>query len=229
MVDGSALALQFALNKYTDDWSAVDNDSVTELGAATNFRVDPQDTFPKSVIKYFVTGCELEGNNDEGNIMSYPVNNNIDCFSPIVSAGHRVPQELTFNMFAYGHSAKALASNVLKCAVHLCVGDACYDEYYAAKETCSAGYVARSETAPYSLMTEEPEAEQEAEPEVESAPVVEAEPEAEPEAELEAEPEAELEAKPEAESEEEVIVEGNAQIGDSEINIQITQTDVNES
>jgi len=141
-VDHGALASQFVLNKYSQDWSTIDNESVAEIGAPTNFKVDAAPSFP-TVINYFITQCRLDGLNDNEDDMSYVINNNIDCFSNIVDAGHRDPQELTFNMFAYGHSDEALASNMLNCQVQLCVGSSCYQEYYDQKAVCEQGYIQR--------------------------------------------------------------------------------------
>lgn len=142
-VSPDLIAAQFELNKYTEDWSAVDNESIVEIGSSTNFKVDPQDSFPANLIKYFITECRMDGKNDKDADMSYVINHGIDCFSPILAAGHSSPHDLTFNMFAYGHSKKALESNMLKCTIQLCVGDSCYDEYYGAKEVCNAGYIQR--------------------------------------------------------------------------------------
>lgn len=138
-VDHGALASQFVLNKYSEDWSSIENESVAEIGAPTNFKVDAAPSFP-SVINYFITECRLDGLNDNDDDMSYVINNNVDCFSTIVDAEHRNPQELTFNMFAYGHSDLALASNVLNCQVQLCVGSQCFQQYYDNKPTCDQGY-----------------------------------------------------------------------------------------
>jgi len=160
-VASDLVAAQFSLNKYTETWSEVDNDSIVEIGAPTNFRVDPAESFPTELIRYFVTECRVDGKNDSDQDMSYVVNHGIDCFSPIVAAGHNTPQDLTFNMFAYGHSEEALQSNVLQCSVQLCVGDDCYSEYYNAKEECKAGYVPRLTQAPFSIppTTDEPSTE----------------------------------------------------------------------
>jgi len=142
-VSSDLIAAQFALNKYTENWSEVDNESVVEIGASTNFKVDPAESFPADLIKYFVTECRMDGKNDQDQDMSYVINHGIDCFSPIIAAGHETPHDLTFNMFAYGHSEDALDSNELKCTVQLCVGDDCYSDYYNAKEACRAGYIHR--------------------------------------------------------------------------------------
>ena len=147
-VDHGALASQFVLNKYSQDWSTIDNESVAEIGAPTNFKVDAAPSFP-TVINYFITQCRLDGLNDNEDDMSYVINNNIDCFSNIVDAGHRDPQELTFNMFAYGHSDEALASNMLNCQVQLCVGSSCYQEYYDQKAVCEQGYIQRNNQEMY--------------------------------------------------------------------------------
>ena len=154
-VSSELIAAQFALNKYTEDWSNVDNESVVEIGSSTNFKVDPAQTFPSELIKYFITECSMDGQNDQGANMSYVLNHGIDCFSPIIAAGHMTPRDLTFNMFAYGHSDAALASNVLRCSIQLCVGDSCYDDYYNAKEECRQGYIGRSDKAPFDLTEEE--------------------------------------------------------------------------
>jgi len=142
-VSSDLIAAQFSLNKYTENWSEVDNESVVEIGASTNFKVDPAESFPADLIKYFVTECRMDGKNDQDQDMSYVINHGIDCFSPILAAGHETPHDLTFNMFAYGHSEAALESNMLKCTVQLCVGDDCYSDYYNAKESCRAGYIHR--------------------------------------------------------------------------------------
>jgi len=148
-VSPDLIAAQFQLNKYTEDWSQVDNESIVEIGASTNFKVDPQDSFPANLIKYFITECRMDGLNDKDEAMSYVINHGIDCFSPILAAGHSSPHDLTFNMFAYGHSSTALESNMLKCTIQLCVGDNCYDDYYGAKEACNAGYIQRLSPADF--------------------------------------------------------------------------------
>ena len=146
-VSSDLIAAQFSLNKYTEDWSAVDNESTVEIGASTNFQVDADATFPSELIKYFITECSMDGKNDQGMDMSYVLNHGIDCFSPIIAAGHMTPRDLTFNMFAYGHSEAALESNILRCSIQLCVGDSCYNDYYSAKEVCRQGYIGRSAPA----------------------------------------------------------------------------------
>lgn len=148
-VSPDLIAAQFQLNKYTEDWSQVDNESIVEIGSSTNFKVDPQDSFPANLIKYFITECRMDGLNDKDEAMSYVINHGIDCFSPILAAGHSSPHDLTFNMFAYGHSQTALESNMLKCTIQLCVGDSCYDDYYGAKEACNAGYIQRLSPADF--------------------------------------------------------------------------------
>jgi len=151
-VSPDLIAAQFQLNKYTETWSEVDNESIVEIGSSTNFKVDPESSFPANLINYFITECRMDGKNDKDEDMSYVINHGIDCFSPILAAGHSSPHDLTFNMFAYGHSQSALESNMLKCTIQLCVGDNCYGDYYGAKEACNAGYVQRLSPAEFAVV-----------------------------------------------------------------------------
>jgi hypothetical protein len=150
LVAGADLSAAFVLNKYVAD--QIDNDSPVELGVPAHFKVEPIDQIP-DFLDYFITGCDMEGITDLGNAKSHVINENVDCFYSYVQASHTTPNDLTFNMFAFGNSESSLQSNRLNCQVRLCFnGDSegsCYSEYIKTKAGCGELYESPQEPVKY--------------------------------------------------------------------------------
>merc|ERR1712131_309743 len=151
LVAGADLSAAFVLNKYVND--QVDNESPAELGEPVHFKVEPIDQIP-DFLDYFITGCDMEGLLDTGDAISHPLSQNVNCFYSHVEAYHTTPNDLTFNMFAFGESEQSLQSNRLNCQVRLCFNQdsegSCYNQYVQQKEGCTGElYEAPETTVPY--------------------------------------------------------------------------------
>merc|ERR1712227_1117409 len=97
------------------------------------------------------TGCDMEGILDTGDAISHPLSQNVNCFYSHVEAYHTTPNDLTFNMFAFGESEQSLQSNRLNCQVRLCFNQdsegSCYNQYVQQKEGCTGELYQAPETA----------------------------------------------------------------------------------
>ena len=148
LVAGADLSAAFVLNKYVND--QVDNESPAELGEPVHFKVEPIDQIP-DFLDYFITGCDMEGLLDTGDAISHPLSQNVNCFYSHVEAYHTTPNDLTFNMFAFGESEQSLQSNRLNCQVRLCFNQdsegSCYNQYVQQKEACTGELYKAPETA----------------------------------------------------------------------------------
>merc|ERR1712176_1180722 len=148
LVAGADLSAAFVLNKYVND--QVDNESPAELGEPVHFKVEPIDQIP-DFLDYFITGCDMEGILDTGDAISHPLSQNVNCFYSHVEAYHTTPNDLTFNMFAFGESEQSLQSNRLNCQVRLCFNQdsegSCYSQYVQQKEGCTGELYKTPETA----------------------------------------------------------------------------------
>ena len=148
LVAGADLSAAFVLNKYVND--QVDNESPAELGEPVHFKVEPIDQIP-DFLDYFITGCDMEGILDTGDAISHPLSQNVNCFYSHVEAYHTTPNDLTFNMFAFGESEQSLQSNRLNCQVRLCFNQdsegSCYSQYVQQKEGCTGELYKAPETA----------------------------------------------------------------------------------
>jgi hypothetical protein len=153
VVAGSDLSAAFVLNKYVN--GAVDNDSPAEIGSPASFKVEPVSEIP-DFLDYFVTGCDMDGVTDDGESRTWPISQNVNCFYTFLETFHTTPNDITFNMFAFGMSPVALESNRLNCQVRLCFNNdsegSCYQEFVSVKPTCPAGdqYVAPQIIVAYS-------------------------------------------------------------------------------
>jgi len=148
LVAGADLSAAFVLNKYVND--QVDNESPAEIGEPAHFKVEPIDQIP-DFLDYFITGCDMEGILNSGDPISHPLSQNVNCFYKHVQAYATTPNDLTFNMFAFGDSEQSLQSNRLNCQVRLCFNQdsegSCYNQYVQQKAACSGELYEAPETA----------------------------------------------------------------------------------
>jgi len=148
LVAGADLSAAFVLNKYV--FNQVDNEYLAVLGEPVHFKVEPIDQIP-DFLDYFITGCEMEGMLDTGDAISFPLFQNVNCFHSYLQAYHTTPNDLNFDMFAFGVSEQALQSNRLNCQVRLCFNQdsegSCYNQYVQQKEACTGEIYKAPETA----------------------------------------------------------------------------------
>ena len=133
VVDRDELGNLFTLNKYTIDWSNINNHQAALVGTMTNFRVDSK---LSSTFDYRLESCVWGGSSDKGNPVEYEVLQWNNCLSMPLSANQIDKKSLTFRICSYGTSVTALSSLYLTCTLRICV-DHCEA---VNKSSCGKGY-----------------------------------------------------------------------------------------
>ena len=118
VVDRDELGNLFTLNKYTIDWSNINNHQAALVGTVTNFRVDSK---LSSTFDYRLEKCVWGGNSDDGKPVEYEVLQRNNCLSVPLSANQIDHKSLTFKICSYGTSPAALSSLYLTCTLRICV------------------------------------------------------------------------------------------------------------